>query len=150
MSRASTVSYSTPLSLTYDTAEFITDMVFSEVFTTEAMQYADINISVEWSDYWDGEALFNYGYSQFEGCDNEAILPVSVNIEGDYDEYYYAIYSRDLTDEQTLPDEMFYDDLSQGLNRIGGGQTLITCCEDEGISSRTGGKVLFVEKGKIR
>lgn len=100
----------------YDTAEFITDMVFSEVFTTEAMQYADINISVEWSDYWDGEALFDYGYSQFEGCDNEAILPVSVNIEGDYDEYYYAIYSRDLTDAETLPDEMFYDDLSQGYS----------------------------------
>ena len=36
------------------------------------------------------------------------------------------------------------------LNRIGGGQTLITCCEDAEISRRTGGKVLFVEKGKIR
>ena len=36
------------------------------------------------------------------------------------------------------------------LNRIGGGQTLITCCEDEGISKRTGGRVLFVEKGRIR
>lgn len=36
------------------------------------------------------------------------------------------------------------------LNRIGGGQTLITCCEDEGISNRTGGKVLHVEKGRIR
>ena len=36
------------------------------------------------------------------------------------------------------------------LNRIGGGQTLITCCEDEGISERTGGRVLFVEKGRIR
>ena len=36
------------------------------------------------------------------------------------------------------------------LNRIGGGQTLITCCEDEGISRRTGGKVFFVEKGRIR
>ena len=36
------------------------------------------------------------------------------------------------------------------LNRIGGGQTLITCCEDEGISKRTGGKVLYVEKGRIR
>ena len=35
------------------------------------------------------------------------------------------------------------------LNRIGGGQTLITCCEDEGISGRTGGKVLHVEKGRI-
>lgn len=36
------------------------------------------------------------------------------------------------------------------LNRIGGGQTLITCCEDEAISTKTGGKVLFVEQGKIR
>lgn len=35
------------------------------------------------------------------------------------------------------------------LNRIGGGQTLITCCEDEGISSRTGGKVLHISKGRL-
>ena len=36
------------------------------------------------------------------------------------------------------------------LNRIGGGQTLITCCEDEDISKRTGGKVIFVRGGAIR
>ena len=36
------------------------------------------------------------------------------------------------------------------LNRIGGGQTLITCCEDDEISSRTGGKILHVSQGKIR
>lgn len=36
------------------------------------------------------------------------------------------------------------------LNSIGGGQTLITCCEDEGISKRTGGKVLFINNGRIR
>ena len=36
------------------------------------------------------------------------------------------------------------------LNRIGGGQTLISCCEDDDISRRTGGKVLFVEQGKIK
>lgn len=100
----------------YDTAEFITDVIFSEVFTTTAMDYADVNISVEWDEYWDGEALFEYGYSQFEGCDNEAVLPVSVNIEGEYDEYYFAIYSRDLTDETTFPDDMFYDDLSHGFS----------------------------------
>lgn len=35
------------------------------------------------------------------------------------------------------------------LNSIGGGQTLITCCEDMDISSRTGGKVLFVSEGRI-
>ncbi len=36
------------------------------------------------------------------------------------------------------------------LNRIGGGQTLITCCEDAQISARTGGKVFTVEGGRIR
>ena len=36
------------------------------------------------------------------------------------------------------------------LNRIGGGQTLITCCEDEDISEKTGGRVLFIENGNIR
>lgn len=36
------------------------------------------------------------------------------------------------------------------LNRIGGGQTLITCCADEGISGKTGGRVFSVDGGKIR
>lgn len=35
------------------------------------------------------------------------------------------------------------------LNRIGGGQTLITCCEDEQIKARTGGKVITVAGGRI-
>lgn len=34
------------------------------------------------------------------------------------------------------------------LNRIGGGQTLITCCEDDGIARRTGAKVITVSGGK--
>ena len=36
------------------------------------------------------------------------------------------------------------------LNRIGGGQTLISCCEAEDISRRTGGRVLFVSGGRFR
>lgn len=36
------------------------------------------------------------------------------------------------------------------LNRIGGGQTLISCCEDEDIVDRTGGKVIFVQSGRIK
>ena len=35
------------------------------------------------------------------------------------------------------------------LNRIGGGQTLITCCEDNNISARTGGKLFCVREGRI-
>ena len=100
----------------YDTAEFITDVTFSDVFTTTSMTYADINIAVEWDEYWDGEALFEYGYTQFEGCDNEAIVPMSVDIEGDYEEFYFAVYNRDLTDDYTFPDDMFYEDLNMGYS----------------------------------
>ena len=35
------------------------------------------------------------------------------------------------------------------LNRIGGGQTLITCCEDDQIVKKTGGRVLFVDGGRV-
>ena len=35
------------------------------------------------------------------------------------------------------------------LNRIGGGQTLITCCEDGSISRMTGGEVLHMQKGLV-
>ena len=36
------------------------------------------------------------------------------------------------------------------LSRIGGGQTLVTCCEGDSISRRTGGRVIRVEHGEIR
>lgn len=36
------------------------------------------------------------------------------------------------------------------LNRIGGGQTLISCCEDDNIARRTGGRVLSVQAGRVR
>ena len=36
------------------------------------------------------------------------------------------------------------------LNRIGGGQTLITCCDDEAIRRRMGGRVFTVSGGRIR
>ena len=36
------------------------------------------------------------------------------------------------------------------LNRIGGGQTLITCCEDAQIAEKTGGRVILVDGGTIR
>ena len=34
------------------------------------------------------------------------------------------------------------------LNRIGGGQTLITCCEDGQLQKRTGGKIINIAAGK--
>ena len=36
------------------------------------------------------------------------------------------------------------------LNRIGGGQTLVTCCEAETASRLAAGKILYMEKGRVR
>ena len=35
------------------------------------------------------------------------------------------------------------------LNKINNGQVLITCCEDQSISAKTGGKVLMIKNGRI-
>ena len=35
------------------------------------------------------------------------------------------------------------------LNRIAGGQVLITCCEEDRLPSLLGGKVFHVERGRI-
>ena len=35
------------------------------------------------------------------------------------------------------------------LNRLAGGQTLITCCEDEQIAEKTGGKVIMIDGGRV-
>ena len=35
------------------------------------------------------------------------------------------------------------------LNKIKNGQVLITCCEDQSISAKTGGKVITVNSGRI-
>ena len=35
------------------------------------------------------------------------------------------------------------------LNRIGGGQTLITCCEDGQIAEKTGGRVILIDGGRV-
>ena len=36
------------------------------------------------------------------------------------------------------------------LNSIQGGQVLITCCDEEEVSRRTGGSILRIEGGRVR
>lgn len=100
----------------YNTGEFLSEMAFSEPFTTEAANYADISITAEFGPYFDLQELIDAGYSEFEDAAEEsgAIMPVEIVIEGEYSEFYYDIYKRDLTDEETYPDEAFYQDLYYG------------------------------------
>ncbi len=98
----------------FDKCEFLSDVYFSEVFHTDAVTYADINISVEIDKYFNVDELVAAGYEGFAMYAGNAMIPVKVNIEGDYTEFYYDFYGNDLSDTDDYPDEIFYEYLWDG------------------------------------
>ena len=100
--------------MSFDKCEFLSDVYFSEVFHTEAVTYADINITVEIDKYFSVDDLVAAGYEGFKMYEGNALIPVKVNIEGDYTEFYYDFYGNDLTDTEDYPDDIFYEYLWDG------------------------------------
>ena len=100
----------------YDTGEFLSDVVFSEPFTTLEKKYADITFNFEYGPYYDLGQLVNAGQKQFEDFlgDGDALMPISLEVEGKCSAFYYAIYQNDLMDEEEYPDELFYAGLEGG------------------------------------
>ena len=98
----------------FDKCEFLSDVYFSDVFHTDAVTYADINISVEIDKYFNVDDLVAAGYEGFNMYAGNAMIPVKVNIEGDYSEFYYDFYGNDLTDTEDYPDDIFYEYLWDG------------------------------------
>ena len=98
----------------FDKCEFLSDVYFSEVFHTDAVTYADIAISVEIDKYFNVDDLVAAGYEGFKMYAGNAMIPVKVNIEGDYSEFYYDFYGNDLTDTEDYPDDIFYEYLWDG------------------------------------
>ena len=100
----------------YDTGEFLSDVVFSEPFTTLEKKYADITFNFEYGPYYDLGQLVNAGQEQFADLlgDGDAIMPIKLEVEGKCSAYYYAIYQNDLMDEEEYPDELFYAGLEGG------------------------------------
>ena len=100
----------------YDTGEFLSDVFFSEPFTTLEKTYAAITFNFEYGPYYDLGQLINAGQSQFEALlkDGDALMPIKLTVEGKCSAYYYAIYANDLMDEEQYPDELFYAGLEGG------------------------------------
>ena len=95
------------------TGEFLSDVVFSEPFSTQEMVYADINIEAVFDKYYDGDALaaaVTDTYDQYKGY---AMLPVTLEIEGDYAELYCAIFVHEdgLENPEIVTDSMIYGSL---------------------------------------
>ena len=98
----------------FDKCEFLSDVYFSEVFHTDAVTYADIDIRVLIDKYFSVDELVAAGYEGFGMYAGNALIPIKVEIEGEYSEFYYDFYGNDLTDTEDYPDEIFYEYLWDG------------------------------------
>ena len=102
-----------------ESGEFLTDVIFSDVFKTPELEYSDITMKLLYDKYYDLDALSAAGYPEYKESvskdsrfDNGgAVLPVSVSITGDYQQYYYYIVRNDLTNTDLYDDNMFYRDM---------------------------------------
>lgn len=94
----------------YYTGEFLTELAFTEPFTTHARVYADITFNFKHDAYYDLGELIKAGQTHLSPLleDGNAILPVSLTLEGDYSAFYYNIYPNDLSDEERYVDDTFY------------------------------------------
>ena len=98
----------------FDKCEFLSDVYFSDVFHTDPVTYADIDITVEIGKYFSVDELVAAGYEGFKMYAGNAMIPVKVHIEGDYTEFYYDFYGNDLSDTEDYPDDIFYEYLWDG------------------------------------
>jgi hypothetical protein len=98
----------------FDKCEFLSDVYFSDVFHTDAVEYADIAISIDIDKYFDVDELVAAGYEGFAMYAGNAMIPVKVNIEGECSMFYYDFYGNVLTDTEDYPDNIFYEYLWDG------------------------------------
>ena len=100
----------------YDTGEFLSDVSFSEPFTTLEKVYADITFNFEYGPYYDLGELVKAGQEQYAALltDGNALMPIKLTVDGKCSAFYFDIYQNDLMDEETYPDELFYAGLEYG------------------------------------
>lgn len=93
--------------------------LFSASFTTKSAVPADIEIFVEHSKYFDGTQVEELYPEDYSGASGLAVLPITVNTEGDPAEKYFDyIYEGDLTSDIIFTDKeaiaaLFEDGISE-------------------------------------
>ena len=82
-------------------------------FTTKEAIIADITITAGFDAYYDGDEVYAISPDYFSNYQGQVILPMSVEIEGDYSGYLYTIftYQEGLEDPELFSDNLLIDNL---------------------------------------
>lgn len=94
----------------YDTGEFLSEVAFSEPFTTLEKIYADLEFVFTYGPYYDLGQLVQAGQTQFASMltYGDALFPVQLRMKGKCSAFFYDIYQNDLSDTDKYTDETFY------------------------------------------
>lgn len=100
----------------YDTGEYLSDVIFSEPFTTLEKVYANLEFQFDYGPYYDLGELITAGQTQLNPMlsQGDALFPIKLKVKGKCSAFYYALYQNDLSDEEMYTDEMFYAGLEYG------------------------------------
>ena len=82
-------------------------------FTTKSAIIADISIWAGFDAYYDGDEVYAINPQYFSNYQGQVILPMSVEIDGEYGGYLYTIftYQEGLEDPEQFSDDMLIDNL---------------------------------------
>ena len=93
--------------------EFLSYVVFSDEFTTPEAKISTTTVTCGYHEYYDGDEIAELEPNKFGGLAGYPIIPLKIDIVGDYAEYYYSIYDYidGLDDPAKYPDSMLYNQL---------------------------------------
>jgi hypothetical protein len=82
-------------------------------FTTNEAVIADIVITAGFDAYYDGDEVYAINPDYFSNYQGQVILPISVEVEGEFDGYLYTIftYQEGLEDPAQFSDNLLIDNL---------------------------------------
>lgn len=98
-----------------DDLEFLGYVQFSDTFTTPEAKISETTVTCGFHEFYDGDEIAQLEPEKFGGMAGYPLIPLRINIDGEYAEYYYTIYDyiEGLDDPEKYPDAMLYDQLTE-------------------------------------
>jgi hypothetical protein len=96
-----------------ESGAFLADVIFSDPFKTGEENYADITITAGYDKFYNGDDLYELNADAGAQYRGYAMVPVTIQIDGEYKSYYYTMidYVTGLEDPEVYPDAALYETL---------------------------------------
>lgn len=101
------------IGVSFDTGEYLGEMVMSDVVRTVKPETADMSVRLTYGKYFSGDELAEVN-DDFQGAQGYLILPVKLEISGNDEavKHYYHIHTGDVTDTEAYSDGYIKDFLN--------------------------------------